>query len=49
MTPAQRLAQVSAAGARAARQLGLTDRSAEKAARVLAQLEPQQREDDTAA
>jgi hypothetical protein len=49
MTPDQRLAEVSAAGARAARQLTLSDRTAERAARVLAQLEPQQEEDGTAA
>ena len=49
MTPAQRLADVSAAGARAARQLGLGDRAAERVARILQATEPQQQEDGTAA
>jgi len=48
MTPAQRLAEVSAAGARAARQLGLGDRAAEKIARVMQQVQEPQQEDDAA-
>jgi hypothetical protein len=48
MTPAQRLAEVSAAGARAARQLTLSDRTAEKVARILQQVQEPQQEDDAA-